>query len=129
MWPNEIFLPSLKAKQAVLGQPDLDLIASSYKATADLPMALYFEQVMEKYPDCKFILTTRENSDVWFKSWDTLTKSITQPAHLGGIVFSNVKQYTYYLRWLFAIVNKDDRFLSSPFPLHDQNKEVAITSY
>jgi hypothetical protein len=130
MWTTEIFLPSIKAKHAQLGRPNLDVIASSYKATADLPMALYFEQVSLEYPDCKFVLTTRENSEVWFKSWETLTKSITQPGvQLGGLLFSQTIQYNYYLRWLFAIVNQDDKFLTSSFPFPDQNKEAAINSY
>jgi len=113
-----------------MGRPDLDKITSAgYTATADLPMALYFEQVMEEYPDCKFILTTRENSEVWFRSWDTLTKSITQPTHLGGFFFNNVKQYSYYLRWLFSVVGQDESYLTQQFPLADQNKKAAIRSY
>jgi Sulfotransferase domain len=130
MWTNQIFLPSIRADKATLGEPDLGLIASyGYTATADLPMALYFDQVLQKYPDCKFILTTRENSQVWFRSWDTLTKSISTPTALGGFFFSNVQQYSYYLRWLFAIVNKDDSYLTAPIPLPDQDEATAIASY
>ncbi|KAL7574204.1 hypothetical protein ACA910_012464 [Epithemia clementina (nom. ined.)] len=130
MWVNTIFLPSIQAKKRSMGRPDLQLITSyGYQATADLPMALYFEQVMEEFPDCKFILTTRENSEVWFKSWDTLTKTITQPTHIGGFAFDSVRQYSHYLRWLYSVVNKDDSYLTEPFPLPDQNKEAAIQSY
>lgn len=114
----------------MMGEPDLDLLVSlGYQATADLPMALYFEQVMEKFPDCKFILTTRENSEVWFRSWDTLTKSITNPTHVGGFAFSSVRQIEFYLRWLYSVVNKDESYLWKPFPLPDQHKETAIASY
>lgn len=120
----------MRDKKTIMGRPDMSLITEAgYTATADLPMALYFEQVMEEYPDCKFILTTRENSEVWFRSWDTLTKSITQPTHLGGFFFQNVKQYSYYLRWLFSVVGRDESYLSQEFPLADQNKESAIQSY
>lgn len=112
-----------------MGKPNLQLIANKFQATADFPMALYFEQIMEEYPDCKFILTQRSNSEVWFKSWDTLTKSITEPTNLGGLVFSNVRQYSNYLRWLFAVVNHDETYLTRPFPLHYQNKTAAIQSY
>lgn len=129
MWTRDIFLPSIDSGKTSMGRPNMQLIADKFSATADLPMALYFEQVMEEYPDCKFILTTRDSSEVWFRSWDTLTKSITQPAHVGGIFFQNVKQYTFYLRWLFAVVNKDDSFLTAAFPPPDQNKEAAIASY
>jgi len=129
MWADEVFFPSHEANKAELRRPNLDLIASKFSATADLPMALYYEQVMEEYPDCKFILTTRDSSEVWFRSWDTLTKSIAQPTHLGSFFLSNAVQYMAYYRWLFSIVNKDDSFLTASFPLPEQNKERAIESY
>jgi Sulfotransferase domain len=129
MWTNDVFLPSIKAGETMMGKPDLQLIANKFQATADLPMALYFEQVMEEFPDCKFILTVRENSEVWFRSWDTLTKSITETTNLGGFFFSNVRQYSYYLRWLFSVVNKDESYLTDPFPLPHQQKQAAIESY
>jgi hypothetical protein len=129
MWTNEIFLPSIRAQKTIMGKPNLQLIANQFQATADLPMALYFEQVLEEYPDCKFILTVREDSETWFRSWDTLTKSITENTNLGGYVFSNVRQYSYYLRWLFSVVNQDESYLTRPFPLPSQNKEAAIASY
>ena len=130
MWTNDIFLPSIHAKKSSMGRPNLQLIAETgYQATADLPMALYFEQVMDEFPDCKFILTTRESSEVWFRSWDTLTKSITEPTNMGGFFFTGVRQYSYYLRWLFSVVNKDNAYLTRPFPLPPQNKEAAIASY
>jgi hypothetical protein len=48
MWNQEVFLPSMAAGKTIMGKPDLSLIASfGYQGTADLPMALYFEQVME----------------------------------------------------------------------------------
>ena len=113
----------------MMGKPDLQLIANKFQATADLPMALYFEQVMEEYPDCKFILTERENSEVWFRSWQTLTSSITETTNRFSFFFSDVKQYSNYLRWLFSFVNKDETFLTSPFPFPPQNKQAAIASY
>jgi hypothetical protein len=130
MWTDLIFHPSLLNGTAELGTPDFDVITShGYQATCDFPMALYFDQIMDKYPDCKFILTTREDSEVWFRSWDTLTKSITAPTHFAGMFISSVQQYSIYLRWLFAIVNKDDTFLTSAKPMIDQCKEAAIESY
>lgn len=130
MWTDQIFNPSLEKGTAELGTPDFNIITShGYQATCDFPMALYYVQIMEKYPDCKFILTTRENSQVWFRSWETLTKSITATTHFGGMFISGVRQYSIYLRWLFAIVNKDDTFLTSAKPMIDQYKEAAIESY
>lgn len=129
MWTNKVFLPSINTKEFSLGEPDLGVIASEgFKATMDLPMALYFEQIHVQYPECKFILTVRENSEVWFRSWETLTKSITQPLRYGYFL-TRVRKLGYYIRWLFANVNNDSTYLTHPFPLPDQNKERAIKSY
>lgn len=112
------------------GNPDFrSIVRNGFTATADLPMALYFEEIHNEFPECKFILTTRENSEVWFRSWNTLTASITETTNLGGFFFANARRYSQYLRWLFAVVNKDPSYLTIPSPLPPQNKEVAIQSY
>jgi hypothetical protein len=90
---------------------------------------LYYEQIMQLYPNCKFILTTRQDSETWFRSWDTLAKSITTPANVVGKVISGVQRYSTYLRWLYAMVNKDDGFLTSEEARDNQNHDVAIESY
>lgn len=129
MWAENVFTPSLEAGSALMGEPDFDLMASrGWRATTDLPMALYYRQVLAKYPDCKFVLTTRENSEVWFRSWDMLTKTITQPtSHF--LWMSHVQNLDKYFRWLFAFVNKDSKYFTADYPLPDQIKENAISSY
>mmetsp|Transcript_3142 Transcript_3142/g.8870 ORF Transcript_3142/g.8870 Transcript_3142/m.8870 type:complete len:390 (-) Transcript_3142:293-1462(-) len=130
MWTDLIFNPSLANGHAELGTPDFDVITQhGYEATTDFPMALYFDQILARYPDCKFILTTRDSSEKWFKSWDTLTKTITAPTYYGGLFISGVRHYSIYLRWLFALVNKDDSFLTSSRPKMAQYKQAAIASY
>lgn len=130
MWTNEVFKPAIEKNEVMMGKPNLQLIAEhGFQATADFPMALYFEQVLEEYPDCKFILTSRENSDIWFKSWDTLTKSIVKPTQVGQGFIGKVNQYAIYLRWLFSVVNNDPHYLSAPDPLPDQQKGPAIGGY
>lgn len=130
MWTDQVFLPSIRSRTTTMGKPNFDLIRKNgFVATADLPMALYFEEIQELYPDCKFILTTRENSEVWFRSWTTLTTSITETTNLGGFFFSTARRYSQYLRWLYSVVNKDPTYLTIPSPLPPQNKEVAIQSY
>ena len=129
MWLDEVFQPSIDENKAELRKPNFDIITEEgFQATCDLPMALYYEQIMEQYPDCKFILTTRSNSEEWFRSWDTLTKSITQPARFGNIVPA-VRPYMIYLRWLFATVNTDESYLTVPYPLPDQDHDASIASY
>lgn len=70
---NNVFYKSIQDDEVIMGEPDFDLIGKGgFAATMDLPFALYFDQIQVQYPDCKFILTVRENSDVWFRSWDVL---------------------------------------------------------
>jgi len=129
MWIDEVFQPSIDTGNATLRNPNLQLVADNgFQATCDLPMALYYEQVMEEFPDCKFILTTRKTSEEWFRSWDTLTKSITQPARFGNFVPA-VRPIMIYLRWLFTMVNKDTSYLSVPYPLPAQQKAPSMASY
>jgi len=129
MWARNVFVPSLEAGEAIMGVPDFELVASrGWRATTDLPMALYYEQILEKFPDCKFILTTRENSEVWFRSWDMLTSTITQPtSHF--LWMSHVQNLDKYFRWLFTLVNRDPKYFTAPYPLPGQIKEKAIASY
>lgn len=129
MWNTNVFYPSIQSNKVTMGKPDYDLIAShGYSATTDLPTALYVEEIAEQYPDCKFILTTRSSSEVWFRSWDVLTRSISQPARFGTL-FPTPRKIGYYMRWLFAVVNKDDTYLNVPFPLPNQIKRQSIASY
>lgn len=99
---DNIFYKSIQQDTVItpdMYTPDFNLLLKGgYTATMDLPFALYYEQVHELYPDCKFILTVRENSEVWFRSWDVLTKSITQPAQYGSFFFTHVNRLNYYLR-------------------------------
>lgn len=126
---NNIFYKSIQDDEVIMGKPDFDLLLKAgYTATMDLPFALYFDQIKEKYPKCKFILTVRPPDD-WFRSWKVLTSSITQPAQYTSFIFTHVKKLEYYLRWLFSVVNSEKTFLSHPFPLPSQDKENAINSY
>jgi len=130
MWTQDIFLPSLKQGKAQLGRPNLSIIPQQgYQATMDFPTALYWEQILEEYPNCKFILTTRQSEDVWFRSWESMTSSISTPAHIGGMFLTGVQRYSIYLRWLFAMVNRDDSYLTSTLPKTQQIPEQAKISY
>mmetsp|Transcript_11567 Transcript_11567/g.21366 ORF Transcript_11567/g.21366 Transcript_11567/m.21366 type:complete len:376 (-) Transcript_11567:183-1310(-) len=127
---NNVFYKSILEDEVIMGNPDFDLLLKGgFTATMDLPFALYFDQIKEQYPECKFILTVRENSDIWFRSWDILTKSISKPAQYTSFIFTHVRKLEYYMRWLFSVVNADKKFLSHPFPLPPQNKHDAVSSY
>lgn len=96
---KDIFHNSIVHNKIIMGTPNFDLLLDAgYTATMDLPFALYYPQIRELYPDCKFILTVRESSDVWFKSWNVMTSSITQPAMYTSFMFSHVKKLEWYMR-------------------------------
>jgi len=128
MWINDVVLPSFEEEVATIRKPSIDAITShGFQATADLPMAFYYEQILKEYPDCKFILTERESSENWFESWDLLAQTSYSTAEY-GIIVPEVASYLKYLRWLFAIVNDDNSFLTD-FPIPDQKHDSAIVSY
>jgi len=130
MLTDRLVHPAFEANEPLLGDVDIRLIAESgYLAVADLPFSLFYETILNEYPDCKFILTTRENSEIWFQSWTTLTKSITMAMYLGGHLFPTLRHNSDYLRWLYAYVNKDASYLTANFPKDDSNKETAIATY
>ncbi|HPG27419.1 MAG: sulfotransferase [Spirochaetaceae bacterium] len=65
-----------RARQA--GRPhtlDWDFIFARYAACMDHPTCLYYEELMEKYPDAKVILTVRDPKR-WFQSWQTLFEGL-----------------------------------------------------
>lgn len=127
---NNIFFKSIEQDEVLIGSPDFDLLVKGgFAATMDLPYALYFNQIKEQYPECKFILTVRDSSDVWFRSWDVMTRSITQPTQYASFMFTHVKKLEYYMRWLFSVVNMDKKYLSTPFPLPPQDKNNSVKSY
>ncbi|KAL3810445.1 hypothetical protein ACHAXA_009485 [Cyclostephanos tholiformis] len=96
---SNIFYKSIQEDEIIKGQPDFNLILEAgYTATMDLPFALYYDHIMELYPDCKFILTVRENSDVWFRSWDVLANSIIQPAMFTSQWVTYMKKLENYMR-------------------------------
>jgi hypothetical protein len=131
MWTKKIFLPAVQAKEFRLGEPDFQLMANSgFEATADLPMALYYEQVMEQFPDCKFVLTVRDSSEQWFRSFEAITKFTTEkPSMLVATLVPIASRHLNFLRWVFAYVNKDNMYLSTPMPFPPHKKEVAMQSY
>jgi len=133
MWTDKVFRPAVEAQELLMGEPDFDLItAHGFSATADLPTSLYYEEIQDKYPDCKFILTTRDNSEVWFRSWNIMVTSVSRTtSHVFQHFFHHVEKVAMYFRWLSAIVNNDAEMLASPLhePLPTQIKARAIASY
>lgn len=133
MLTTNVFQPAIQRSELYMGNLDLNVITQEYgfTATVDLPMALYYEQIHREYPNCKFILTTRSNSEEWFNSFHTLSVSIGHTTNILGNFVDYVHHFAMYWRWVQAIINRDVSILSIKFgtPLPKPNKKIAMLSY
>ena len=101
MWVEKVFQPAIDAKELSMGNPDFDIITShGFRAIVDLPAAFYFGELNKKFPDAKFILTTREDSETWFKSFESMIISVAQVTESAGNVVDHVNHLALYLRYV-----------------------------
>jgi hypothetical protein len=133
MWSEHVFEPAIVNRELLLGNPDFDVVTShGFQAVVDLPTALYYEKLIEKYPDCKFILTTREDSEAWFRSFKTMIVRSTESMRLpGSHSLKHVSQLSVYLRWLNAMVSQNIDYLGAPIwnSVPPPDKKEAIATY
>jgi sulfotransferase family protein len=78
-------------KAAARGEPlDWDEVFRDYRATVDWPAAAFYEELMERYPDAKVILTVRD-SERWYESARNtiyaIQKTATSPPFSLGALF------------------------------------------
>jgi len=103
MWADRVFQFAIDSEELSMGDPDFDLITShGFTGTVDLPTALYYKELNVKYPSCKFILTTRENSEIWFKSFETMLIGVAQVTNVGGVLVRHVHQLAVYMRYVIV---------------------------
>jgi hypothetical protein len=62
---------------AAAGEDRWDAIFAGYRSTTDYPGCLYWQELAQRYPQAKIILTTRE-ADKWFES---VMATVMSPAH------------------------------------------------
>jgi hypothetical protein len=65
-------------------QMDWQKLLAGYDAVTDLPMCIYWREMMDAFPDAKVILTTRE-PEGWWNSWMAAVES--QEGTLDRLVF------------------------------------------
>ncbi len=83
---------------AVRGEPvDWERLFHDYQATVDWPGAAFYEELMERYPDAKVILTVRD-PDRWYESTQSTIYNIQNVA--SSPVFSLVALFVTRLRHL-----------------------------
>ena len=118
MFLQDVFAyPPATGEQVVRPPSDFELIAREYDATVDLPLALYYKELHDKYPDAKFILTTRSTPEMWAKSWIVLIRDSVSlmPRYVSW--FPGVWKIDRYNRWLDAYLHQDLVFIDHPYPL------------
>ncbi len=60
---------------------DWDELFDGYHSACDFPIILYMEQLMKKYPEAKYIHTTR-NAESWSKSFSDTILKVSNPSLL-----------------------------------------------
>ncbi len=66
--------PDVRVQQwmdAMDGNADWDEIMDGYVASVDWPAAAFWRELADAYPDAPVLLSTRANSDEWFKSFSS----------------------------------------------------------
>ena len=56
-------------------KPDVKRVYQNADAVVDMPGNLFFQEILEAFPDCKVILSEREE-DSWVKSWTRQLESL-----------------------------------------------------
>lgn len=112
-----------------LGKPNFEaIVRAGYTATTDFPLSLYYEQLLELYPNAKFILTTHKTPEAWFASFKQHVE------HLELVLYyvpwlPFLAKIGVYTRWVIAgLHNGDASFMSGNSPI-EQNATLAIQSY
>jgi hypothetical protein len=82
-------------QRAVHGEtPDWDFIFDSYVAAVDWPVAAFYDQLMEVYPEAIVLLSCREDGEQW---WGSANATIFQALDRVGETSPGQKQMIYDL--------------------------------
>ena len=102
MWMKKVVEPSIESGVVTMGEPDFDVITSEgFTAVGDFPSSLYFKELMVKYPNAKFILTSKGKgrSVEWFRSWESMNQLALQPVYVTHHIIPLMAMYGKYFRW------------------------------
>jgi len=103
-WCDKVFETHRNEEKLNFGKKDdifeiFDTITSyGFKGSVDLPTAYYVKELFEKYPNAKFILTTRESSDIWLQSFESMQSSFEKITNRAGFIYKHVHQLAIYCR-------------------------------
>lgn len=96
---------------------NLTELLEGYTAATGMLFAVCLEKAMQEFPQAHFILTQRESSEEWYKSWSTLMSSVALlPQYAPWL--PRVKQIDYYNRWLLSWIHgKEEGYFTQKHPL------------
>ena len=108
--------------------PNYDLLFGGYSSCTDFPAAMYYQNLMQKYPGAKVVLTVRD-PDSWF---DSASKTIFKqpPSIFLGLmrivgVFSK-KARSMMAVWSFARSLVHDRFFDGSIRDRERTKSIFV---
>jgi hypothetical protein len=116
-------------RAAAQGEPvDWKQIFGGYRATVDWPACTFYEELMEKYPDAKVILTVRDPQR-WYESAYNTIYTVTRAAssspifYLASLVMPRAKGMKHARRMIEEIVWERD------FDGRFKDREHAIETF
>lgn len=116
-------------KQAERGERvNWDELFRGYKSAVDYPVAKYYKQIMEVYPDVKVIHTTRD-PESWFKSISNTIFPVTQPSFAKKLKTIISLPFSSKLRQKFPIFIYNGKLVRSEFGNDLSNKQEIIRRF
>jgi hypothetical protein len=105
-----------------------DELFSGYQAAVDIPTFMFYKELLLKYPEAKFIHTTRD-PESWYKSFgDTIIKS-SKPS-IGQILAMSVRlPFSSKLRGQLRVFKFTGVFMKHFLPAGYTDKEKTIAAF
>ncbi|KAE9372077.1 hypothetical protein N431DRAFT_235895 [Stipitochalara longipes BDJ] len=80
---GDIWVEAFKAKSEDGPEfNDWDRLLGTYTAVTDVPCAIFWKELINVYPNAKVVLTVRDSTDAWYKSYKDTINQLTQTAYL-----------------------------------------------
>jgi hypothetical protein len=110
------------------GNANWDTLFSGYQSAVDYPVARYYKQLMQKYPDAKVIHTVRD-PEQWYLSASETIIWASKPS-LSRILKLMVKlPFSPALRKQMPVLQFNGKLIDLEFGKHYKNKEAVIRRF
>ena len=109
------------------GTTDWGKLFGSYQSAVDFPVIACYQQLLEKYPDAKIILTVRDEN-AWYES-ASRTIFNTEPGLGGKIKMALQMPFFPRLRMLMRVFRMSGQFWQEHVGKNFREKEAAIAFY